>query len=299
MVLLIQLLWNGLEAGAVYALMSFGFALIYFTTRVLHFAHGAIAILLAYCVYVLSAKAGLAWPYAAALALPIGFVLGAGFEPLVYGIVRRRAGYEALPGGSLFIASLGIALVITNVLPLGFGSGPVFLKGGPLASSVLVWGNRIALTHISLVTVPTTIIVLTLAVLALAKTDYGRMVRAVIDDVDTARLIGLRVSTINAAVLGVGTMFAVGVGLVQLLSAGANSQIGNSLMITTIAAAVIGGLGSIPGSIIAGFLVGVLSNVVLIRLPTAWGDGIIYVLLLCFIALRPQGILGSARVVQA
>src|SRR4051812_47664693 len=89
-VLFVQLVWNGLAAGALYSLMAFGFALIYFTTRILHFAHGAVAILLSYLIYLLAHEAGIHWAVAAVLAVPIGFAVGVGFETLVYRTIRLR-----------------------------------------------------------------------------------------------------------------------------------------------------------------------------------------------------------------
>lgn len=294
--LFLQLLWDGVAVGAVYALMAFGFALIYFTTRVLHFAHGAIAILLAYVIFVLADSGGLHWAVAAAVAVPIGFLLGAATEVLLYQTVRRRSGADALPGGSLFIASLGLALVIINLLPLEFGSAPRFLGDGPTAGALLVFDDRIALSHIHLVSVPAALVALGLAILWLRVSGVGRKIRAVVDDVDTAVLVGIRVDRINVLVLGLGSAFAVGVATVQLLAGGANSQTGHTLMIATVAAAIIGGIGSISGAIAGGFLIGIAANVALIRLPTAWGEGVIYTMLLLFIAFRPQGLFGHRSV---
>ncbi len=294
--LFLQLFWDGLAVGAVYALMAFGFSLIYFTTRVLHFAHAAVAILLSYVIYVLIDSGGLPWQAAAVVAVPIGFAIGAGCEFLVYRPVRRRAGRDVLPGGSLFIASLGLALLIINLLPLKFGSAPRFLSEGPVAGALLVFGDRVALSYISLVSIPVSLLGLGGAILWLRRSKTGRKVRAVIDDVDTAALVGIRVERVNILVLGLGSAFAVGVATIQLLAGGANSQTGHALILATVAASIIGGIGSLVGSIVGGFLIGVLANVALLKLPTAWGDGVIYTLLLLFIAFRPQGLFGHRTV---
>src|SRR5690349_9665398 len=100
--LLLQLTWNGIVVGAIYALMAFGFALIYYTTRILHFAHGAVAVFASYGIYFISIHLGVGWLAAAFLALPLAFALGVLFNLILYRPVVR-AQNNRFRGGALLI----------------------------------------------------------------------------------------------------------------------------------------------------------------------------------------------------
>ena len=290
-VLFVQLLWAGINAGAFYALMAFGFALIYYTTRILHFAHGAVVILLSYVIYALADSAGLPWPVAAILAVPVGALLGMAIEMLVYRPIRHRGQRDVLPGSALFIGSLGVGLMIVNIIPLVYGTTPKYLSGGIIVDSVLLWNDQIALTYVSLVTIPGAIVLLGLLMVWLQKSGQGRTIRAVIDNPETSRIVGLKVERTNLLVLALGSALAASAATILLVSRGADSQADN-FMVITIAAALIGGIGSMAGVLAGAFIVGIVSNVALMWLPSAYGQATIYVALLLFIVARPQGLLG-------
>jgi branched-chain amino acid transport system permease protein len=296
-VLLLQLVWDGMAAGAIYALMAFSFSLIYFTTRVLHFAHGAVMVVLTYVIYIFANDLGLSWPLAACAAIPVGFGIGVLFELLLYRQMRKRA--ATATSGAFFIVSLGAALVITNVLPLIFGAETTFLQGGPVANAVLIWHRQIALTNVSLWTVPGSVALLALALIWLRKTEGGRMIRAIIDEPHTAEVVGIPIGRVYLIVFGLGSAFLVAVALNAVLLRGAQSQIGHPLMIATLTATIIGGLGSLSGAVVGGYLLGLVSNVALYWLPTSFGDATVYTLLLIFIALRPLGLFGHQSALRA
>jgi branched-subunit amino acid ABC-type transport system permease component len=296
--LFLQLVWSGLAAGALYSVMAFGFALIYFTTRILHFAHGAMVILLSYVIYALVVDAGLSWPVAGLLAVPIGFLLGLAMEMGVYRPVRRRSERDELAGSALFISSLGIGLVVINVIPIIFSAIPRYLPEGIIADAVLVYHDQVAITHISLVTVPGSILLIGAMLLWLKVSNLGRTIRAVIDNPQTSEIIGLRVARTNLLVLGIGSALAAPVAVILILSRGADSQADN-LMVIAITVSLVGGIGSLGGVLAGGFLVGLIANVSLYWLPTAFGEAIIYAALLLFITFRPQGLFGRAMAKRA
>src|SRR5581483_7803938 len=193
--LFVQLVWDGLVAGSLYALMAFSFSLIYFTTRILHFAHGAMMVALTYVIFACCHYWGFSWPLATLAAALVGAMAGIFFERGLYRTVRRRTAARVLPTGALFIASLGAALIITNVLPIIFGPEPRFLGIGPYAKTVLLWNNRLALGWVGLWTVGGTAVILGAAVLWLMKSTQGRRIRAIIDDSHTARIVGIPIES--------------------------------------------------------------------------------------------------------
>jgi branched-chain amino acid transport system permease protein len=297
-VLFLQLVWSGLTIGALYAVIAFGFCLIYYTTRVLHFAHGAVVILLSYVIYSLVNTAGFWWPIAALVAVPIGVLLGAAIELAVYRPTRRRARHGDLPAQALFMASLGIGLMIVNLIPLIYGTSPKFLPGGIVADALLVWDDQIALSYVGLVAVPASIVLIVALTVWLRVSPTGKTIRAVIDNPETSRIVGLNVERTNLVVLSLGSALAAGGAVFLLVSRGADSQ-ANNLMVVIIAVALIGGIGSLEGVVIAAFLVGLASNVALLWLPTSLGDAVIYVFLLLVITFRPQGLFGHTMTKRA
>lgn len=296
--LFFQLVWDGLTVGALYAVVTFGFSLVYYTARVLHFAHGAVVILLSYVIYSLVGGAGLWWPIATLVAVPIGVLVGAAIELGVYRPLRRRARHGDLPAQALFMASLGIGLTIVNVIPLIYGTTPKFLPGGIVANAILVWHGQVALTYIGLVAIPASIVIVLALLVWLRISRQGRTIRAVIDNPETSRIVGLNVDRTNLVVLALGSALAAGAAIFLLDSRGADSQADN-LMIVVIAVALIGGIGSLEGVLLSAFLVGLASNVTLLWLPTSWGDAVIYVFLLLVITFRPQGLFGHTMAKRA
>lgn len=296
--LFFQLVWDGLTVGALYAVVTFGFSLVYYTARVLHFAHGAVVILLSYVIYSLVGGAGLWWPIATLVAVPIGVLVGAAIELGVYRPLRRRARHGDLPAQALFMASLGIGLTIVNVIPLIYGTTPKFLPGGIVANAILVWHDQVALTYVGLVAIPASIVIVLALLVWLRVSRQGRTIRAVIDNPETSRIVGLNVDRTNLVVLVLGSALAAGAAIFLLDSRGADSQADN-LMIVVIAVALIGGIGSLEGVLLSAFLVGLASNVTLLWLPTSWGDAVIYVFLLLVITFRPQGLFGHTMAKRA
>lgn len=297
-VLFLQLVWDGLTVGALYAVVTFGFSLVYYTARVLHFAHGAVVILLSYVIYSLVGGAGLWWPIAALVAVPVGVLVGVAIELGVYRPLRRRARHGDLPAQALFMASLGIGLMIVNIIPLIYGTTPKFLPGGIVANAILVWHGQVALTYIGLVAVPGSVLIVLALMGWLRFSAQGRTIRAVIDNPETSRIVGLNVDRTNLLVLALGSALGAGGAIFLLVSRGADSQ-ANNLMVVIIAVALIGGIGSLEGVLVAAFLVGLASNVALLWLPTSWGDAVIYVFLLLVITFRPQGLFGHTMAKRA
>jgi branched-subunit amino acid ABC-type transport system permease component len=297
-VLFLQLVWSGLTIGALYAVVSFGFCLVYYTTRVLHFTHGAVVILLSYVIYSLANGGGLWWPVATAVAIPVGALIGWAIELAVYRPIRRRGRHGDLPAQALFMASLGIGLTIVNVIPLVYGTSPKFLEGGIVADAILVWNDQIALGYVGLVAIPASILLIGALMAWLRVSTTGRTIRAVIDNPETSRIVGLDVDRTNLLVLVLGSALAAGGAAFLLVSRGADSQ-ANNLMVVIIAVALVGGIGSLEGVLLAAFLVGLASNVALLWLPTSLGDAVIYVLLLLVITFRPQGLLGHTMAKRA
>lgn len=296
--LFLQLVWSGLTIGALYAVVAFGFCLVYYTTRILHFAHGAVVILLSYVIYSLVSGTGLPWPVAALTAVPVGVILGAAIELGIYRPTRRRARHGDLPAQALFMASLGLGLMIVNIIPLIYGTDPKFLPGGIIADAVLVWGNRVALSYVGIVAIPCSVLLVGALLFWLRVSAAGRTIRAVIDNPETSRIVGLNVERTNLVVLSLGSALATAGSVFLLASRGADSQ-ANNLMVVIIAVALIGGIGSLEGVLIAAFLVGLASNIALLWLPTSLGDAVIYTFLLLVITFRPQGLLGHTMAKRA
>lgn len=287
--LLLQLFLNGLAAGALYAVVAYGFALIYFTGRVLHIAHGGILLLSAAAIYVVSGL-GAPWPLAIAAAIPIAFGIGIAFELAAYRPLRR----SSRPPLARFIVSLGLLLVITNTLPLFVGAAPIYLPFGVIGDVISLPGD-LTVNLVYVVGVPLAALAIGLVEAWLRRSKMGTALRAVIDSRETAQIVGIPVEHVNLLAMGIGSALTVPAAGMQLLVAGSDSQAGHTLIIVALTAVIVGGIGSLRGAVAGGLLVGAISHVGVAFLPSNFSDAITYATLLGFIAIRPRGLFGGRQ----
>lgn len=284
MVELLQQLANGLVSGSFYALLALGLSVIFGMLGVVNFAHGAFYMLGAVGAFVLLDTVGLSW-WLALLVVPIVLgVLGMAFERL---LVARLVRLDPLYN---FLLTFGIALILQDVVRLRYGvasqpySRPALLDGtvdlGPfdypkyqvfvfvfsVVVSVLVW-------------------------LALTKTRVGVIVRASTERPELTRALGIDVRRWVTPVFGFGIALAGLAGVLAAPMRAVNANMGADIIIVIFAVVVIGGLGSVFGSVTAGYLVGMITAVGNLYVP-AFSQSLVFVLMALVLLLRPAGLFG-------
>ncbi len=283
MELFAQLLVNGLGNGSYYALLGLGFGLIFGTTRIVHFAYGPVFAFSAFAVWMAGKFLGLPLWIAVLFGPAAASVGGAA----VYWLAYRPFEQRGMSSHSVLILSLGLTIVLESALTLGFGPsihtfpdfaapifilGPVFVTGLQLAETVTLLVLAVALTRF------------------LQHTRYGKGILALGDDRDMARIVGIDTDRISLVVFALGSAISAVAGVFTLLNEGATPTMGFYPVFVAFVVAVVGGLGSIPGAIAGGYMVGLVESLGLWQIPTEWQNSIAFVLLFVVLMLRPQGL---------
>lgn len=287
-----QLLFNGIIAGSIYALIASGFALIYSTNRFVHFAHGAVAAVGAYFLYVLFTLWGLNFYVAAVLTVLLTAVVGGLVFAIVYHPLIKRKSSAAI----LLIAGLGLSILLDNLLLLIFGADVKTLNFISVNKGIEIFGAII--TPLQIVIVVTSLILLISLWLFIYKTKFGRIIRAVADNPELARITGINTRIVQYAGFMIGSGMAGVAGILIGLEQNLEPIMGVNLIVKGFTGAVIGGVTSLPGSVLGSYLLGLVENFGIWYLPSGYKDAIAFSLLLLFLLVRPTGILGINKGVR-
>lgn len=283
---LLQNLSGGLLIGGIYALIGVGLSLIFGVMRIINFAHGEFVALGMYSAIVLFRQLGLD-PYLALLVvLPAGFVLGA----LVQRLVLARL--VDAPEDSTLLVTLGLGLVIANVLFLVFGAEPKSIYLPYATATYTVAGIRLPVAQ--LMAGGITLAIILGLFLLLTRTEVGRAIRATSQNRLGAELVGVNTQRIHALVFGLGMALAMAAGVILAPLLFAVPTVGSSYTLKAFVVTVLGGLGSIPGAIGGGLLLGVVEVLGASYLSSGYRDAYGLFAFLLVLLLRPEGLFGRS-----
>ena len=308
MEILVQLLINGLSVGAVYALFALGYTLVFSVLGVINFAHGALFTLGAYLTYLLlggtvgsnGALAGLHLPLALPLwaALPLAGLGTAAaslaVEAMAFRPLRRRGAEPLL----YLITSLGAGVILVNLIQLLMGAEAYALPGQPLGAlpAVLALGDGLQIRTVQLLLLGVAALVMVLLGLWLNRSRGGKALRAVAEDPSTARLLGINSDAmVQLAFALAGFLAGLAGGLVALSVGIAGPYFGIGYGLKGLGVLVLGGLGSVPGAVLGGLIVGIAEALVPGNL-SGYKDAVAFAFLFAILLLRPQGLLGRRLV---
>lgn len=284
-----QLVLNGLIAGAIYALVGLGFALVYRTVRFFHFAHGAVYAVGAYVAYatmqLVSSGAGGLGSWTAGIAAAA--LVGVGIDRLVYRPLRTRKA----PALILLIASFGVFIFLQNLLQLVFGAQILTMRTGPVKEGHHVLGAVVTDTQTAIMAAA--VVVLVGLWVVERWTRLGKETRAVADDSLAASVTGINPERVILWTFLIGSALAGLAGILISYETNIEPTMGFNALLKGIIASIIGGIGSIPGAALGGLLLGLAENLGIWKLPAMWKDTIAFGLLILFLLVRPQGILGK------
>ncbi|MDA8189460.1 MAG: branched-chain amino acid ABC transporter permease [Dehalococcoidales bacterium] len=290
--LLLQLAVNGIVAGAIYALMAVGFALIYNSTRIFHVAHGALYTLGGYAFFVLVRQVGM--NLVVAFGLTVLFTAAAGLvvEVLGYGPLRERGAGPA----NYLISSLGIFIVMQNAVALKFGNQAQLLREEPLPS-FQVGGIMVTLLHVAVIVA--CLVIFPCLQIFLGRTTLGKGIRALADNPDLAFTMGIRTDRLYLVIHAVGAGLAGVAAAFVSLDVGVRPEMGLSVVLVAAVAVIIGGVGYLPGAGIAALILGLIQNLSVWQISAQWQDTIAFALFALFLVWRPQGIFGKSLVTRS
>lgn len=283
-----QILVNALVSGSSYALFALSFGLIYSTARFFHFAHGAAYATGAYLVYGARAQAGLNGVSAIFVGITGASVLGGLMELGVFKPMRRSGATSSV----LLLSSLGLLVALQNGLSLIFGDDTKVLRQGPVAETIKVFGASVTANQLSIIACG--IIVMLSLGLVLKYSRAGRMVRAVANDRELARLSGIQSDKVMLLVFLVGSGLAGVAGIIVGYDTDINPLMGFNALLMGVVAAIIGGIGSTIGAFLGGLLLGLVQHVAALWLSTRWQYAIVFGVLIVFLLCRPRGFFGKS-----
>lgn len=285
--LLLQLLFNGVVVGAVYGLLAVGFGLIFTTTRIFHFAHGAVYTLAGYIVY--SITNTLEWPLAVAIPLAMGIcgVLSGGIEVAIYRPLRARGASPLV----VLIASLSILMLAQNLLAIFYGNEIRSLAGAVVFSGFEA--GPIWVTSIQLVTIATCVVMFGLLKVFLRYSRYGKIIRALANNYEAARIIGADADRTFLVTFVVGGILVVPAAVLVGMLTGLKPFGGTSAVLVAAIAVIVGGMGSIMGAAPGALIIGISENLAVWRIATEWQTAVAFSVLLLFIIFKPTGFFGQ------
>lgn len=276
---------NGLLTGAVYALVALGLTLVYGVLHIINFAHGALLTLAMFAVWGLAAGFGLD-PYLAIVPLvPLFFALGYALQRFVIGPASHGR------DGNVLLVTLGLAILIQNALLAAFSADPRSLDSAA-AFDVVALGPML-LSKPRLIGCAAAGIVGLLFWLLLTRTDTGRAIRAVAREDLGARLVGIDVRHIFGVTFGLScASLAVAAGLL-MPSTTVTPLSGEAFVLVAFTSVVLGGMGSVPGAMLGGLLIGVVESLSGLFLGDSLGQIGIFVIFILVLLLRPAGLFGA------
>lgn len=279
---------NGVSLGSIYAVIALGYTMVYGIAKMLNFAHGDVIMVGAYIVFALTSYAGVN-PY---LALVISMA-----ACTLLGMAIERFAYKPLRGASplaVLITAIGVSYFLQNMALLIFGSQAKSFTSIVNLPALTLAGGKITISAETIVTIIVSLIIMVSLTLFVNKTKPGRAMLAVSEDKGAAQLMGVNVNATISLTFAIGSGLAAVAG-VLLCSAypTLSSQTGAMPGIKAFVAAVLGGIGSIPGAVIGGVLIGAIEILSRSYISSQMADAIVFAVLIIVLLVKPTGILGK------
>lgn len=285
---ILQYLINGISIGSVYAIIALGYTMVYGIAKMLNFAHGDVIMVGAYISFCVTSYLGLpAWVSVIA-AVVVCTLLGITIEGLAYKPLRGT------PSLAVLITAIGISYFLQNAAQLIWSSSPKNFTSIVTMKPISLADGKIVITGEVLLTVAVCILVMVGLTLFTGKTRTGKAMRAVSEDRDAAQLMGINVNQTISTTFAIGSALAAIAG-VLLCSTVPTLQptTGSMPGIRAFTAAVFGGIGSIPGAMLGGILLGIIETFSKAYLSTQFSDAIVFSVLIIILLVKPAGLLGK------
>ena len=284
----VQFVLDALTAGSFYALFALGIALIFGIMQLVNFAHGELIMVGAYVVYLTYR-----WPWPAMIAATVAAVV-------LLALLMERIAFRPVRGANpatLLITSFAVSFLLQNLAQMAFTTLPKSADALPALSRSITAG-RITISWLSVVTIVTTAVLLVALALFLRRTRLGVQMRAAAEDFGMAQLCGVRGNRVVAAAFAIGGVLAAA-GSVLLVSqtGGISITMGLAPVLFGFTAAAVGGLGSLPGAVAGGYLLGFGTTLLQYALPyqlAGYRDAFLFLGVFALMSLRPGGLLRTA-----
>ena len=276
---------SGISLGSVYAIIALGYTMVYGIAKMLNFAHGDVIMVGGYVSLLSVTALGLPWWAGVLLAMLACTVLGVVIEGLAYKPLR------AAPSLAVLITAIGVSYFLQNAALLLWGSTPMSYT--PIVSGSLSLGG-LRISYISLVTIAMCVVIMAGLTLFTGKTRMGKAMRACSEDKGAAQLMGINVNRTISLTFAIGSALAAIAGvLLCSFNTSLMPTTGSMPGIKAFTAAVFGGIGSIPGALLGGILLGIIESLAKAYISTQLANSIMFAVLIITLLVRPAGLLGK------
>lgn len=279
---------NGISLGSVYAIIALGYTMVYGIAKMLNFAHGDVIMIGSYIVYIFMSKLGIN-PFVAIIVSIVGCtLLGMTIEKVAYKPLRRATSLAVL------ITAIGVSYFLQNSAQLLFGANPVSFSPVIKAEPIKLADGRLTISWVTIITVIACFVIMTGLTLFIKKTKAGQAMLAVSEDKDAAQLMGINVNATISLTFAIGSGLAAVAGVLFCSAYPTLSPYTGSMPgIKAFTAAVFGGIGSIPGALIGGILLGIIEIFGKAYISSQLSDAIVFSVLIIVLLVKPTGILGK------
>lgn len=282
----LQTFISGLSLGSIYALIALGYTMVYGIAKMLNFAHGDIIMVGAYAVITAVFTCGMPPLVAVLVSIVVCALLGVTIEFLAYRPLRQA------PPLSVLITAIGVSYLLQNLALLIFGSEQLAFPSIISLPSIVI--GSVTIDGITLATLVVTAVIMIALTLFINKTHLGKAMRAVSEDKGAAELMGISVNRTITITFAIGSALAA---IASIFYGAAYVYIkpttGSMPGIKAFTAAVFGGIGSIPGAMLGGILLGLIEQLSKTYISTLWADAIVFGVLVLVLVVKPTGLLGK------
>ena len=285
---ILQYLINGISIGSVYAIIALGYTMVYGIAKMLNFAHGDVIMVGAYISFCVTNYLGLPAIVSVVVSMAVCTLLGIVIEGLAYKPLRGT------PSLAVLITAIGVSYFLQNAAQLLWSSAPKNFTSIVKMDPISLAGGKLIITGEVLVTVLVSVLVMVGLTLFTGKTRTGKAMRAVSEDRAAAQLMGINVNQTISTTFAIGSALAAVAG-VLLCSTVPTLQPTTGAMpgIRAFTAAVFGGIGSIPGAMLGGILLGVIETFSKAYISTQFSDAVVFSVLIIILLVKPAGLLGK------
>lgn len=280
---------NGISLGSVYAIIALGYTMVYGIAKMLNFAHGDVIMIGGYVSFTITSTMGMSPVLGVLVSVIVCTVLGLAIETIAYKPLLQAASPLAV-----LITAIGVSYLLQNVALLIFGANPVSFSSVITMSPLVLAGGQLTISATTIVTIVACIIIVIGLLLFIKHTKAGQAMLAVSEDKGAAQLMGINVNGTIALTFAIGSALAA---IAGVLLCSAYPQLtpytGAMPGIKAFVAAVFGGIGSIPGAMIGGILLGIIENLSKAYISSQIADAIVFGVLIVVLLVKPTGLFGK------
>ena len=288
MISFLSYLCSGISLGSIYAIIALGYSMVYGIAKMLNFAHGDVIMIGAYICFCATQYWGMAPITSVVVAMVVCTLLGVVIERLAYKPLRAASSLAVL------ITAIGMSYLLQNSALLIWGANPKSFPSVVSIGSISLFDGQLLISGETIVTVLANIVIMIALTLFTGKTKMGKAMRVVSEDKGAAELMGINVNATISLTFAIGSALAAIAGVLLCSAYPALTPTTGSMPgIKAFTAAVFGGIGSIPGALIGGLLLGVIEILGKAYVSTELGDAFVFAVLIVVLLVKPTGLLGK------